>query len=50
MLALRGLMTSMIRNNGEQHIQLWAFLRFLLVEDKVLSLGNREHSWRWQKQ
>jgi hypothetical protein len=37
------------RDIGEQPIQLFAFLRFLLAEDRALSLGNREHGWRWQK-
>jgi hypothetical protein len=41
--------SSITRCDGEQPIQLFAFLRFLLTEDKVLSLGNRGHSWRWQK-
>jgi hypothetical protein len=41
--------TSMIRNDGEQPIQLLAFLRFLLAKDRELSLGNQGHSWRWQK-
>ena len=34
---------------GEHPIQLFAFLRFLLAEDRMLSLSNWEHSWRWQK-
>ena len=41
--------TSKTRDDGEQPIQLFAFLRFLLAEEKVLSLGNGGHSWRWQK-
>ena len=41
--------TSMTRDDGEQPIQLLAFLRFLLTEDRALNLGNGEHSWRWQK-
>lgn len=41
--------SSMARDDGEQPIQLFAFLRFLLAEDKVLNLGNGGHSWRWQK-
>jgi hypothetical protein len=40
---------SMTRKDGEQPIQLLAFLRFLLAEDRSLSLGNGDHSWRWQK-
>ena len=41
--------SSTIRADGEQPIQLFAFIRFLLAEERTLSLGNREHSWRWQK-
>jgi len=41
--------SSMTRDDGEQPIQLFAFLRFLLDEARSLSLGNRGHSWRWQK-
>ena len=36
--------TSMARDDGEQPIQLFAFLRFLLAEDSMLILGSREHS------
>jgi len=41
--------TSMTRDDGEQPIQLFAFLRFLLTEERTLNLGNLGHSWRWQK-
>jgi hypothetical protein len=41
--------SSMTRDDGEHPIQLLTFLRFLLAEDKSLRLGNREHSWQWQK-
>ena len=41
--------TSKARDDGEQPIQLFAFLRFLLTEDRALNLGNGAHSWRWQK-
>lgn len=41
--------TSMTRDDGEQPVQLFAFIRFLLSEDRLLNLGNGEHSWRWQK-
>ena len=40
---------SITRDDGEQPIQLLAFLRFLLTEDRILNLGNGAHSWRWQK-
>jgi hypothetical protein len=40
---------SMTRDDGEQPIQLFTFLRFLLTEDRALNLGNRGHGWRWQK-
>ncbi len=42
--------TAMMRDDGEQPLQIVAFLRFLLSEDSLLSLGNQEHSWQWQKQ
>ena len=41
--------SSMTRDDGEHPIQLLAFLMFLVAEDKSLRLGNREHSWQWQK-
>jgi len=41
--------SSMTRDDGEQPIQLSAFLRFLLSEDRTLSLGNWRQTWRWQK-
>jgi len=42
--------STMSRDDGEQPLQLLAFLRFLLAEDKLLHLGNRgHHSWQWQK-
>jgi hypothetical protein len=48
-LPLQFIRSSMTRDDGEQPIQLLAFLRFLLAEDRSLSLGNRGHGWRWQK-
>jgi hypothetical protein len=41
--------SSMTRDDGEQPIQLLAFLKFLLSENRSLRLGNRRQSWRWQK-
>ncbi len=40
---------SIPHNDGEQPVQVLAFLGFLLGNDKVLNLGNRSHGWRWQK-
>jgi len=37
------------RDDGEHPVQLSSFLRFLLAEERVLNLGNRGHSWTWQK-
>lgn len=41
--------SSTARDDGEQPLQLLAFLRFLLAGDKSLILGNQGHGWRWQK-
>lgn len=37
------------RDDGEHPVQLQAFLRFLLTEEKSLTLGNQGHSWTWRK-
>lgn len=37
------------RDDGEHPVQLLAFLRFLLAEERLISLGNQSHSWTWQK-
>jgi hypothetical protein len=37
------------QDDGEQPLQLQAFLRFLLSEDTSLTLGNHRHSWKWDK-
>jgi len=37
------------RDDGEHPVQLQDFLKFLLAEEKSLSLGNQEHSWTWRK-
>ena len=42
--------STMTHDDGEQPIQLPAFIRFLLAEDKLLRLGNQRHSWQWQWQ
>ena len=36
--------SSMTRDDGEQPIRLFAFLRFLLAEARSFSLGNQGHS------
>lgn len=41
--------SSISRDDGEQPIQLLAFIRFLLGKENVLNLGNQGHGWRWQK-
>jgi hypothetical protein len=41
--------TSIVSDDGEQPIQLLAFLRFLVGNENILILGNRGSSWRWQK-
>jgi hypothetical protein len=38
------------RDDGEHPVQLLTFLRFLLNDAQVLSLGNQGHSWTWHKQ
>jgi hypothetical protein len=37
------------RYDGEHPVQLLAFIRFLLAEERSLSLGNQGHSWTWNK-
>jgi len=37
------------RDDGEHPVQMLAFLRFLLAEERSLSLGNQGHSWTWHK-
>lgn len=36
--------SSMTRDDGKYPIQLFAFLKFLLAENRMLRLGNRGHS------
>jgi len=48
-LALNLARLNQTRNDGEQPLQLLAFIRFLLVDDHVLELGNLGHSWTWRK-
>ncbi len=43
-------LSSPTRHDGEQPVQLPAFIKFLASERGVLQLGNRSHSWRWAKQ
>jgi Beta-ketoacyl synthase, N-terminal domain len=49
-LPMRFYRSSKPRDDGEHPVQLLAFLRFLLAEDKSLLVGNQGHSWRWDKQ
>jgi Beta-ketoacyl synthase, N-terminal domain len=37
------------RDDGEHPVQLLALIRFLLADEKLLSLGNQGHSWTWRK-
>lgn len=48
-LPLRLYRSSESRDDGEHPVQLLAFLKFLLAEDKSLTLGNQGHCWRWDK-
>lgn len=48
-LPLRFYRSSGSRDDGEHPVQLLAFLRFLLADDKSLKLGNQGHSWEWDK-
>jgi Beta-ketoacyl synthase, N-terminal domain len=35
--------------DGEQPVQLLAFLQFILTEAPALTLGSPEHSWTWRR-
>ena len=48
-LPMRLSRSSAAGDDGEHHLQLSAFIRFLLAGDKSLRLGKRGHSWQWQK-
>jgi hypothetical protein len=37
------------RNDGEQPVQLLAFIRYLLADDSELELGNPGRCWTWRK-
>lgn len=37
------------RHDGEQPLQLPAFIKFLVSEDRLLQLGNGDKSWQWLK-
>jgi hypothetical protein len=37
------------RDDGEHILQLLAFIKFLITEERLLSLGNGGHSWTWNK-
>ncbi|MGR9014212.1 MAG: beta-ketoacyl synthase chain length factor [Gammaproteobacteria bacterium] len=37
------------RDDGEQGLQMLAFLQFLVADGKALALGNHRHSWEWYK-
>ena len=37
------------RDDGEHILQLLAFIKFLITEERSLSLGNLGHSWTWNK-
>ncbi len=37
------------REDGEHALQIFAFLKFLVSDDKALELGNHRHSWEWRK-
>lgn len=48
-LALKLTRSNNPRNDGEQPLQLLAFIRFLLADEDVLELGNPGHGWTWRK-
>jgi hypothetical protein len=48
-LPMRFYRLSESRDDGEHPVQLLAFLRFFLSEDKSLHVGNQGHSWGWDK-
>ncbi len=48
-LRLRFSRSAAHRDDGEQALQILAFLRFLVADDKALALGNHRHSWEWCK-
>nr|WP_087145869.1 beta-ketoacyl synthase chain length factor [Crenothrix polyspora] len=37
------------RDDGEHPVQLLAFIKFLVAEERSLCLGNQGHSWTWHK-
>jgi hypothetical protein len=37
------------RDDGEHILQLLAFIKFLITEERSLNLGNLGHSWTWNK-
>ncbi|MFU8789757.1 MAG: beta-ketoacyl synthase chain length factor, partial [Methylobacter sp.] len=44
-LPLRFSRSATPRDDGEQALQIIAFLKFLVADDKALALGNHRHSW-----
>lgn len=48
-LQLRFSRSATHRDDGEQALQIIAFLKFLVANDKALALGNHRHSWEWCK-
>lgn len=48
-LRLRFSRSAAHRDEGEQALQIIAFLKFLVADDKALALGNHRHSWEWRK-
>lgn len=41
--------SSLARHDGEQPLQLPAFIKFLASEERELLLGDRGHGWQWLK-
>jgi len=47
--ALRMSSLPLTGNDGEQPVQLTAFIRFLAEPQAQLTLKTPRHSWRWEK-
>jgi hypothetical protein len=48
-LALQFNRSSARRGDGEQALQIFSFIKFLVADEQTLALGNHRHSWEWHK-
>jgi hypothetical protein len=48
-LALQFNRSSARRDDGEQALQIFSFIKFLVADEQTLALGNHRHSWEWHK-